>query len=171
MNLAFKLLITLALSSMVTGCSFSLRPVLDDYTGTDAAHIRIEDLGHTVIRVYKKEGDCYVKDYERRLTSPVSVMGVPTTGDKKVSGMRSSSDVRGLIVKEYSIKPDQKLTVTHYASLGTYQREFSKKLAPQANHDYDLIIGDYSITIKDLTATNGQADTWTDNICPLGFWG
>lgn len=154
---------------LLSGCTFNLNPTPDEYTGSDAAHIRVEDSGVTTFRVYNKVGNCYKKTSEKRLTSAITLIGLPTTTGKKIPGMKPSTDIGGLAMKEYSIQPGQRLLVVHYYdevhTYGTYQKSFSASFIPEPNHDYDLIVGNYSINIKDLKNPDAKVESWNDKIC------
>ncbi|MDW8847098.1 hypothetical protein SD961_14585 [Erwinia sp. MMLR14_017] len=87
--------------------------------------------------------------------------------------MQPSDDIKGMMVKEYSIKPGQKLTVTHYYkenhTYGSFEHEYSERFIPQPNHDYDIIVGDRIITIKDLTPSASKDYSWTGDLCKAGL--
>lgn len=161
-------------SLLISGCSLSFRSTPEEYAGSNASHIRIQDTGNTVIRFYSKEGSCYKKTAEKRLTSALAIMGIPTTGSKKIAGMKPSENIKGILVKEYSIKPNQTLTVNHYYkenhTYGSFDRELSEKFFPQPNHDYDIIVGDDSITIKDLAPSDNKSHTWDGDLCKTGLF-
>ncbi|MFC0138949.1 hypothetical protein ACFFJN_01750 [Erwinia mallotivora] len=160
-------------TSLISGCTLSFRSAPEEYSGSDVSRIRILDSGNTVIRFYTKEGSCYKKTAEKRLTSALAIMGMATTGSKKIAGMKPSDDIKGMLTKEYSIKPNQNLTVTHYYkenhTYGSFEREFSERFFPQPNHDYDIIVGDRSITIKDLSPSDNKSHTWDGDLCKTGL--
>ncbi len=173
MNKLFGCLVVTISTIVLSGCTMSFRSTPDEYNGADAAHIRISDEGNTVIRTYEMKDGCYKKVSEKRLTSALAIMGVPTSGGKKVSGMTPSNDIKGLVVKEYSIKPLQKLSVVRYYTenhtYGSFNKEMSALFYPQPNNDYDIIVGDYSITVKNITPSNGKDSTWKGEICKTGL--
>jgi len=76
----------------LTGCSAQLKPMLKDYKGSDAAHIRVATGDSIYIYFYEKQSSgCYKQVDERRLSSGFAVMGFTVTGSKKM-GMPSSEN-------------------------------------------------------------------------------
>lgn len=158
----------------LSGCTAGLRPILEDYKGSDAARIRTTSTGNTSLQFFEKQpAGCYKKMLERRITSGFSIIGLPVTGNKKI-GMPPSSDNKGMFINEFTLKPDQYIKVIHYwTQQGYYQnseRSVSYDFIPQPNHDYDIIVtgsefsGD-NLNIKDLNP-DANVIRWGDvKIC------
>ncbi|WP_072093383.1 hypothetical protein [Pantoea sp. RIT-PI-b] len=170
-----KVIIVCLTSLIISGCTLNFRPSPEEYTGTDAARVRVGNDGNTAIRTYEKIGECYKKVSEKSVTSSLVLMGIPTTGNKKVAGMTPSADIKTMSVKEYSIKPNQYLEVVRYYTeshtYGSFERQISTRLYPLPNHDYDVIVSDISIRIKDLTPSEGGTNSWSGDLCKTGFFG
>ncbi|WP_428943557.1 hypothetical protein ACQK5W_12600 [Pantoea sp. FN060301] len=163
---------------VLTSCTAGFRPQLTDYQGEDAARIRVATEGNTALQFYEKQNKCYKKVLERRITSGFALMGVPVTGGKSL-GMPPSSDVKGIFINEFKIKPGQFVTVIHYwTESGYYQnteRLTTEDFIPQAGHDYDIIVegsqysGD-SVRVKDLDP-GAKIVKWSGvKLCPSSIF-
>lgn len=158
---------------LLSGCTAGFRPALEDYKGTDAARIRASTSGNTALQFYEKQvNGCYKKVLERRITTGLAIIGIPVTGNKRLSDMPASNDVKGVFINEFTIKPGQLIDIVHYASTISHS-----DFVPQPNHNYDIIVtgslysGD-SVAVKDLD-TNAKMVRWrTDGVklCPSGVF-
>nr|WP_277753936.1 hypothetical protein [Rosenbergiella epipactidis] len=162
-----------ALMVALSGCSAQLKPMLEDYNGSDAAHIRVATGDSIYAYFYEKQSSgCYKQVMERRLSSGFSVMGFPVTGSKKM-GMPSSKNYGYQPTNEFSIKPNQLVSIVHYwvdAHVNySFQESSSERFIPKKNHNYDIIVKgtDYSVDHVSITDLDPQAKIvgWEGDIC------
>lgn len=173
-----KLIVTGVMVTLLSGCTAGFRPSLEDYKGSDAARIRVASNGNTALQFYEKQiSGCYKKTLERRITAGFAIIGIPVTGNKRI-GMPESSDSKGIFINEFTIKPEQLVTVIHYwTQAGYYQnteRSITRRFIPQPNHDYDIVVtgsefaGD-NVSVKDLDSS-AKIVGWEGKYCPSGIF-
>lgn len=169
-----RLILATALISTLSGCTFSVRSPLKDYQGADAARLRVGAEGQTALRIYEKQGDCYKRIVDSRITAGVTLMGFPLSGSKSV-GMPSSSKIVALSTNEFKLKPGQFVKITHWYHNdhgGDEHRDVN--FIPEANKDYEVIIkgsqfqGDFIDLIN--LAAEPKIVNWPEHthMCPLG---
>lgn len=165
---------------LLSGCQLDMKRSVEDYTGSDAAKIRVLDKGKLSLVFYELDGDCY-KEYEsRKLTSAFHLSLLSTAdysaGSAKKINMHSPSSFGNEKVKEYAIKPGQRLMVIssmneadYYGNNRTYEKRVS--FIPEQNHEYEIYVKDPEyiksagdIIISDLT-THENLKNWQDKIC------
>lgn len=147
--------------------------MLKDYKGSDAAHIRVATGVSIYIFFYEKQSSgCYKQVDERRLSSGFAIMGFPVTGSKKM-GMPSSENYGYQPTDEFSIKPNQLVSIVHYwvdAHVNySFQKSSSERFIPQQHHNYDVIVKgtDYSVDHVSVADLDPQVKiiVWEGEIC------
>lgn len=102
--------LSILLTTMVlTGCSVDFSDTLPDYTGSDAAYIRVENtLQPTPYRIEKQipAGNCWKSEKAYGITSKVAIVGIKVRTSKAVDGIAPpSADFAAKSYQEYTIQP------------------------------------------------------------------
>lgn len=165
---------------LLSGCQLDMKRSVEDYTGSDAAKIRVLDKGKLSLTFYERDGDCYKEVESRKLTSAFHLSLLSTadysTGFAKKINMQSPSSFGSEKVKEYAIKPGQHIMIVssmsesdHYGNNVNHEKRSS--FIPEKNHEYEISVNDPQylksageIVISDLT-THGNIKGWQDKIC------
>ncbi len=175
-----KLYLMLFSVFLLSGCQLDMKRSVEDYTGSDAAKIRVLDKGKLNFVFYELDGDCYKEIESRKLTSAFHLSLLTTadfsTGFTKKINMQSPSSFGDEKVKEYAIKPGQHLRIESSKSDGDYYGNnvnFRKSISfiPEENHEYEISVKDPEyiksagdIIINDLT-TREKIKSWSDKTC------
>lgn len=167
-------------SALLSGCQLDMKRTVEDFSGADAAKIRVLDKGKLSLVFYEKVGDCYKEGETRKLTSAFHFSLLSnadfSTGSEKKINMTSPSSFGDKKVKEYAIKPDQALRIVN---TNTVQDYFGNNIAytrslsfmSEKNHEYEVYAQDPQfirsagdIIINDLT-TNEHVKEWDAKVC------
>jgi len=156
------------LMASLSGCSAQLKPMLEDYKGSDAAHIRVATGDIIYLYFYEKQSSgCYKQVDERRLSAGFAVMGFPVTGSKKM-GMPNSDRYGYQPTNEFAIKPNQLVNIVHYwvdAHINfSFQKSSSERFIPQPLHNYDVVVKNDVVSIADLEP-QAKIIGWEGDIC------
>lgn len=167
-------------SVLLSGCQFDMKRSVEDYTGSDAAKIRVLDKGKLSLVFYEKKGDCYSETETRKLTSAfhLSLLNSAdySTGFTKKINMQTPSGFGNKKVKEYAIKPEQPVSIISsvnvadaYGNNMVYTKRIS--FVPEKDHEYEIYTKDPeyirsagNIVISDLT-THESVEEWSDKNC------
>jgi len=168
MEINTKIVMIGVLVASLSGCSAQFKPMLKDYAGSDSAHIRVATGDSIYAYFYEKQSSgCYKQVDERRLSSGFSVMGFPVTGSKKM-GMPRSENYGYQPTNEFSIKPNQLVSIVHYWVDGhvnySFQESSTKRFIPQPLHNYDVIVKRDLVSITDLDP-QAKIIEWEGDIC------
>jgi len=165
---------------LLSGCQLDTRHAFVDYTGNDAAKIRVLDKGTIGLKVYEKSGDCYKEVDARKLTSTFHLSLLTqadySVGTTKTVGMIPSEKFKGKSVKEYIIKSGQYLEIINSLQETKYNgttemHHHSTYFVPESNHQYEIHaeLSEYNyspvaVTIEDLTSKD-PIKGWIGTIC------
>ncbi|ATM97347.1 Uncharacterised protein [Yersinia frederiksenii] len=170
----------------LSGCQLDTRSSVDDYTGADAAKIRVLDRGIIGLVVYEPLGNCYKEVDSRKLTSTFHLSLIDqadqSVGSTKSIGMQKPGKFQNKVVKEYSIKSGQYLAIVNTTRQETYSGATnvynnSTYFIPEKNHEYEIHVepskylsSPASVTIDDLTS-NDKLKEWKGELCKkTGFF-
>ena len=165
---------------LLSGCQLDTRHAFEDYTGNDAAKIRVLDQGTIGLKVYEKDGDCFKEVDARKLTSTFHLSLLTqadySVGSTKTVGMIPSDKFKGKSVKEYVIKSGQYLEIINSLQEEKYNgttvmHHSYTNFIPEKNHQYEIYAGlsknnysPVSVTIEDLTSKD-PIKGWSGTIC------
>ncbi|WP_038022329.1 hypothetical protein [Tatumella morbirosei] len=153
---------------------------VEDYSGSDAAKIRVLDKGKLSLVFYEWDGDCYKEVETRKLTSTFHLSLLSSadysTGFSKKINMQTLSSFGNKKVKEYVIRAGGSYRIVnansipdYYGSNIVYKESIS--FVPEKNHEYEVyakdpeyIKGAGNIVISDLT-THEIVKTWNGKVC------
>lgn len=156
---------------LLSGCTFHLNKEQEDYSGSNAAMLRVENGDMPLIlRSYRTVGNCYQQTVQRGLTAGFNLMGIKSTYNKKIAGIAPSpedSKVKNSNVMEFRIKADQPIEVMYMITVkrafGEQLIQSSKYLIPEAGHSYEAWLdkkpdnNNPPIMIKDITSGKSNA--------------
>ncbi|WP_235895646.1 hypothetical protein [Yersinia alsatica] len=179
---AIKINTVFILSCAISGCAVNMTKSLEDYTGSDSARIRVKNyLPPLTLEIYEKSGQCFKLVSTKSLTAGINLVGIKSTYNKKITGMRPPSpEMAGMDSLEYSIKSNQHIRITYKEE--TFRSQYNQIIAtrwigfvPETGHDYDIYAVNSGVKIVDLNNTDGIPRYWgkEDKECKYedGFFG
>ncbi|EMF0716656.1 hypothetical protein V2E67_005344 [Citrobacter freundii] len=96
-------------TTILAGCSVDFSDTLPDYTGSDAAYIRVENTLQPMPYKIEKQipaGNCWKSDKTYGITSKVAIAGIKVRTSKSVQGIAPpSADFANKSYQEYTIQP------------------------------------------------------------------
>lgn len=156
---------------LLSGCTFHLNKQQEDYAGSDAALLRVENSDlPLILRSYHPVGKCYQQTTQRGLTAGFNLLGIKSTYNKKIAGIAPSpeaSKIKHANVMEFRLKAGQPVEVmymiTVQSAYGEHIIESSELFIPEAGHSYEawvdqsLHINHPPIRTTDITSGNNNS--------------
>lgn len=166
--------------SLLSGCQLDMNRSVEDYSGGDAAKIRVLDKGKLSLVFYKWDSDCCKEVETRKLTSAFHLSLLSSadysTGFSKKVYMQTPSGFGNKKVKEYVIRSGRNYRIVNANSVPDYYGnnvvyKDSISFVPEKNHEYEVyakepkyIKSAGNIVISDLT-THEIVKTWNGKVC------